>query len=447
MLVGILAIAGLVVWYQGANEKVEPIFPVPSVSVPHEAGFFIIGNDLGMLRPCGCSKPVLGGIARRGAFFKSVEADVWQESQLICVGNLIKEGGRQQELKVEAFLDSLRVMEAAVFCPGDKDLLVGGSFWQEIVAARKGEGFPIVSANLTYEEKLLFSSHTVLRRGKEEVVVTGFVSPTDNSISEPRLVATAQPDVTDLLKALRSESGNPARHLLVAATGSLSEIEKLIEELGLKDAAKSTLVVLAGVSDIPVVDVRGKGFLGVESGQKGRYVGFTTWPRGDVLDHYTLDDSYGEDKEQAQILDFYRGNVKFEELLVQVPRFDDAEGNYAGSESCAACHAEAHTTWNKSKHATAFAALKKTGDEWDPECVRCHVVDFDRFGGFDPVSIDPVNIQCEACHGPSLDHVDQLVPTPRGVLGESFCFKCHDLANSPHFTFEAYWPQIAHTKK
>ncbi len=434
--------------YPSTPDCVLPIDSGTGVSsaLPQSPGFFIIGNDLGMLRPCGCSKPVLGGIARRGAFFDALDQSVRASSVVVSVGNLIKEGGRQQELKVEAFLDSFKNMGTQVFFPGDKDLLVGVSFWQDILASRPKDTFPLVSANLYYRGSRLFQDFAIVSVGGEEVVMTSFVSPSQNVLSEPDLLAHEQPDVSAVIEALAAREDHPRRSLFVAGTGTLGELKELLGRLGLVKVAKKTMIALAGFSDIPIAELKETNLFGIETGQKGRDVAYTSWPQSQSLEYYTLSADFGVDQEQEEILDFYRDNVKFEQLLLQTPRFEEAEGLYAGSESCGSCHVTAHETWKKSGHARAFDVLVKTKDDWDPECVRCHVVDSDRLGGFDPATRELVHVQCEACHGPSQDHVDDQTPTPRGKLTRTFCFKCHDLANSPKFTFDEYWPKIAHGK-
>ena len=138
--------------------------------------------------------------------------------------------------------------------------------------------------------------------------------------------------------------------------------------------------------------------------------------------------------------------MSFEGLLQHVPVFDEAASDYVGSEACLACHKESHAVWAQSGHARAWAALTATNDHKDPECVGCHVVGWGVAGGFDPVALTPVDVQCETCHGPGGDHIRIMKPTPAGKLGERFCIKCHDLENSPKFEFETYWPKIAHSK-
>ena len=424
---------------QGEGAQAEA---VPRQALPGAPGLFIFGNDQGMLRPCGCAKPVLGGIVRRGAFFSALPESVRRGSVVVAAGNIIKEGGRQQELKVESFLDAMAQMGVQVFCPLDGDTLVGSAFWREFLEGGSKPPFPLVSLNLYQGGQPLFQSHAVVSLGGEDIVVTSLVSPDDNVMTEPGLEARRDPDLTALLAAL--EQDGRRRPLLVVGSAPVPVLREQVEALGLSHSASKVMLAVAGHSDLPVIDLDEENLLGIEIGQKGRDVAWLSWPRSHELTHYTLTDAWGEDEEQGKILDYYRSNVKFEELILQVPRFEEAEGQYAGSDACATCHQSAHATWAQSRHAHAFDSLKRSGDQWDPECVRCHVVDFDLLGGFDPAAMEPRHVQCEACHGPSQDHIERQLPTPRGRLGESFCFKCHDLANSPDFDFGVYWPLIRH---
>ncbi|MGC4006798.1 MAG: multiheme c-type cytochrome [Pirellulales bacterium] len=105
----------------------------------------------------------------------------------------------------------------------------------------------------------------------------------------------------------------------------------------------------------------------------------------------------------------------------------------------------------------------------DPECISCHVT------GWDPQRYYPyttgflnetdtpnmVGNGCENCHGPGKKHADaesqanrvdaklltalrNEMKAPRDASG---CMTCHDVDNSPDFSFEKYWPQIEHKGK
>jgi hypothetical protein len=122
-----------------------------------------------------------------------------------------------------------------------------------------------------------------------------------------------------------------------------------------------------------------------------------------------------------------------------------SDSPYVGASTCAACHAEQYAIWEKSGHAHAMATLENKNQQFDNECVRCHVVGFEK-GGFQTLITTPqlANVQCEACHGPGRAHAAApakgygFMATPVG------CTQCHTQPNSPDFNFETYWPKIKH---
>jgi hypothetical protein len=182
----------------------------------------------------------------------------------------------------------------------------------------------------------------------------------------------------------------------------------------------------------------------LDMGRKGRNVVEWSWPALDRIERHVLAENLGADPVGRDLLQLYRDAVKFEDLLARAPKPSLAGGEYAGDDACKVCHATAHDIWAKSAHGRAWATLVNSGDASDPECVRCHVVGFGQDGGFDAATLVPVNVQCEACHGPSKAHVETRGPTPRTKPDRSFCIGCHDLENSPHFEFDVYWPKIRH---
>jgi len=119
--------------------------------------------------------------------------------------------------------------------------------------------------------------------------------------------------------------------------------------------------------------------------------------------------------------------------------------DYVGAESCAGCHAREYAVWQQSRHAHAMATLEKKNQQFDNECVGCHVVGFEK-GGFQSLVTTPqlANVQCESCHGPAREHIRKpakgfgVMETPVG------CVQCHTQPNSPDFNFASYWAQVAH---
>jgi 2',3'-cyclic-nucleotide 2'-phosphodiesterase (5'-nucleotidase family) len=118
---------------------------------------------------------------------------------------------------------------------------------------------------------------------------------------------------------------------------------------------------------------------------------------------------------------------------------------YVGAESCKTCHEEQYRIWQGTGHAHAMATLERKNQQFDNECVRCHVVGFGK-GGFQSLVTTPQykDVQCEACHGPGETHIGKpqkgfgVMATPAG------CVQCHTQPNSPDFNFETYWPKIKH---
>ncbi|HXG64876.1 MAG TPA: multiheme c-type cytochrome [Blastocatellia bacterium] len=119
---------------------------------------------------------------------------------------------------------------------------------------------------------------------------------------------------------------------------------------------------------------------------------------------------------------------------------------YVGAQACAVCHQEEYEIWEKSGHAHAMATLEGKNQQFDNECVGCHVVAFQKEGGFQSLVTTPqlANVQCEACHGPGRKHIESPAKGFGFMEVPTGCVQCHTQPNSPDFDFAVYWPQIAH---
>jgi hypothetical protein len=119
---------------------------------------------------------------------------------------------------------------------------------------------------------------------------------------------------------------------------------------------------------------------------------------------------------------------------------------FAGSASCALCHADAHKTYTESRHAHAMQTLINKGKHEDPECVVCHSVGAEKLGGFVSMKDSPqfANVQCENCHGPRKEHT--LNPSIKSSEGSAkpVCVTCHNGQHSPNFNLSTYWEKIKH---
>lgn len=129
----------------------------------------------------------------------------------------------------------------------------------------------------------------------------------------------------------------------------------------------------------------------------------------------------------------------------QVPMLLDPKG-FSGNDVCGVCHEQELATWQFTAHATAFDTLVAHGADRRTDCIGCHVVGFDAFGGYDftrrPTPLE--NVGCESCHGRGGPHL-----SPGFVKAgdyESVCSTCHNPTHSLGFDFATFEPRVSHAK-
>jgi hypothetical protein len=117
---------------------------------------------------------------------------------------------------------------------------------------------------------------------------------------------------------------------------------------------------------------------------------------------------------------------------------------YLGSETCAGCHKAQYEQWQTTQHAHAFATLQHAQKDATPECVQCHVVGYQRPGGYvsAAATLKLQNVGCEACHGYGTRH--EMFAKTGGKVAEAVCRTCHQPANDPGWTYAAKLPRISH---
>jgi hypothetical protein len=117
---------------------------------------------------------------------------------------------------------------------------------------------------------------------------------------------------------------------------------------------------------------------------------------------------------------------------------------YLGTETCVGCHKAQHDQWLTTQHAHAFATLERVQKDAAPECVQCHVVGFQRPGGYVNAQTTPKlkNVGCEVCHGFGTRH--DMFEKTGGKVDEAVCITCHTPANDPGWNFAAKLPRVSH---
>lgn len=117
---------------------------------------------------------------------------------------------------------------------------------------------------------------------------------------------------------------------------------------------------------------------------------------------------------------------------------------FAGVAACTSCHEKQFAFWTETAHARAFATLVNTGQNYNPECLPCHVTG----GSISPVSSfakkdlllvlpeDRQAVGCEVCHGPGRQHSlnpGNVLPTRKPA--EQKCINCHTPEHDDDFDF------------
>jgi hypothetical protein len=133
---------------------------------------------------------------------------------------------------------------------------------------------------------------------------------------------------------------------------------------------------------------------------------------------------------------------------VAVPKPAKGQASYTGTESCSDCHADQVAFWQKTVHATAWKTLEDRGQQFDLDCIGCHVTGWDKPGGSNLAHNDKLrDVQCETCHGAGSIHVAKgglekpsaVVLAPANDLCAS---QCHTKEHSDTFQREAYLRDI-----
>ncbi len=117
---------------------------------------------------------------------------------------------------------------------------------------------------------------------------------------------------------------------------------------------------------------------------------------------------------------------------------------FSGNEFCSVCHTAETETWELTRHASAFDTLVEHGADTDTKCVGCHVVGFEKKGGYEihPPTPHFEDVGCESCHGRGGPHL-----SPGFVSKESYesaCVACHDAKHSLAFEYTSFLGRVSH---
>lgn len=374
-----------------------------------EITFVFTGDIRGYLSPCGCAKPMVGGILRMATVVRALLEQ--PNSYFVDGGNLTGASGRQDELKAETLMETFRGLEAKYVNVGPLDRRLGVDYIRVLFEMSGG-----ILGTVDPDGKQLEVQGVKIVNGKFSVEgvsqTTGVVRPAAPSLH--RIVLYSG----DKEKAIKFAEANPDVQLVLFSSQG-DPMQKPIQ-------VGNCTVVSAGdkcrfVGKIDFVDGKWTGFRAIELGP-----------------------SIADDPRASTAYKTYLSRVTSEKLLEKLPR-TAAGDKYIGTMKCAPCHQREYAIWKKTPHAQALKTLETTGNDRDPECVGCHVVGLDAVSGFRDrkLTAQLADVGCESCHGPGHAH-SQNVTRPYGKAGEASCMKCHVSDHSPGFNFAKFWEKIKH---
>ncbi len=445
---------------------------------------FLTGAILGKYKPCGCTAPQVGGIERLAGLVDILEKRAEKGVVGLALGwNLANNYEAQQEAKSG-------LLRAAYAALGFKGVLLGGSDLREGAmttpyATDSGNPLdtPTPPINVVLPPRnpaqttsprlhvqaldLKINAMAVLdkREGdalKSEGVLIQALPPT------APFSGMLQPDPTALW-------------IVACRFDEKADVEALVAAVGRLGPA--VVVDLSGVAGQDQVGPRAFGPdmkpLLVHIEDKGKATGvldFRTDAAGATTLSYRsirlvpeLQERETEYRQEiADLIEYYKEDVFEGQYLKDFPTMrEPGSATYVGSTMCVKCHEQIFRDWTQTPHASAIPTLKETHHEWDPECIRCHVVgwyresgsgNWARFAsGFRDVESTPHlgGVGCENCHGPGSAHVrdpkaaPMFHPTGNDADAQWInkrCSKCHDADNSHGFLHnpESYLFRINH---
>jgi len=155
---------------------------------------------------------------------------------------------------------------------------------------------------------------------------------------------------------------------------------------------------------------------------------------------YALETTGGDDPEVLAIVDRTKG------LIAEIGRKTAAKvagsgavmpPGYTGWKACAECHKESTANWQKTDHAEAFSTLVSRNQQYNFNCVPCHVTGIEDENVGQALSLSPElqGVGCEACHGPGQVHEESGGEKRLPGVSVKTCLRCHITEKDESFDF------------
>lgn len=395
---------------------------------------FLTGHELGELKPCGCSGGQLGGLDRRSAIFDTAPKD---RRLLIDTGSFVKTDREQDLIKFDIIVQALNMLGYDVVNLADKDVEIAKNLGSlEPISSLLKVISPLAAVDANLPAK--FTKKFTLRETTVAITVVAFDAKSGQIEQLQKLLA--RPPGLQTINILILNHCDPA----------------LVDFIAGKPLLVDCLVCPSEYDEPEVISEPNERPLTFSVGQFGRYVTklqidaasnkpTVSYSKVPVTGDLPPDDSL------VELYKTYQKLVQQYNLLEAYPRFILQDGlRYVGSEACKPCHEYEYEKWSRGPHAHAYATLERVGNDFDPECVICHVVGMEYESGFIlPQQTSHLkNVGCEVCHGPGSEHIRTLGLEPCGEPRWD-CTRCHTPDYSGEYAGkeDIYFEKIIHWKE
>jgi len=427
-------------------------------------------------RPCGCNANSAGGLARRAALFADLRAQA--TPVLVCTaGDFYGTADVFNESKSRFVARMMGELGYDAIGLGEMDLNFGLATLIEDV---RDHELPVVCANLTNSKQTsaatmlrgdgpaaaaaarlntIFPPYRIVTKGGTRIGFVGLLSSNTGVSTERKEPEAPLPyslrDPVEAAKAVLPELRAACDILVVLAHMGEDEASALVSQVPGID-----LIVLGhDPQGRPVTPKRIDSTFVLRATSQGQNIGDLSLKLGadgriaDIFNRlHVMGASYRDDAAMAKRVEaFDDENRKLQKELfakqqVQGDSPEASHSRFLGVGACQSCHAEEFEVYTHTRHSHAYATLASQFVHRDTNCVGCHVTGFGEMGGFEGVrvrgaSVDLIDVQCEACHGPGVNHARDGSYRKTAIQS---CTQCHTPNDDPDFDFATDWPKIQH---
>jgi hypothetical protein len=408
---------------------------------------FSSGNQ-GVLAACGCPSNPSGGLAKRQALVERYRL-ARSATILVDAGDLFPPADQPNAVKVKYVALALARAGYDAIALGDQEWALGLPQLRRLAEEHK---LPFLCANVRDENaEPLFQPHIIREVGGVRVGL--FAVMADEAFGFP---------VVEWRKGLKVEPPVDAARREVAELSKSCDLivavshQRLLDTRDLAGQVPGIDVVISGHDERVLLKPEKIGeTLLVAAGDEGRILGALAITRpaaGRPALAFQMTELAAQVPDAKWVMDLYWEYVK-EAKDAPPPdwQYTPVPSAYEPSEACGKCHKAEYDQWLTTRHAHAYASIKRVGRQDDPECILCHTMGLGRKGGFVSMAETPDlgRVTCQACHGFTCAECPRAVGKdpkrdPRIAIASRMCMSCHGPIQSPKFDFYVYKPQIVH---